>query len=233
MKGFFEYWQTDFYSGAVTFLLAVVVFIVSLQRKKQHPQLKPLIFFFLAYILGELVRAVDRGIGVDRPLRAKISTYLDVVETIIEFFAFFLVIKNYIVSVKIKKILKPLSFLFIVPATVCFVYYKFAHGKIDQYFLQAFFTFQAFLLIVACALYYVDLFTKEPKLKLMDDPSFWVITGLAFFMLCTLPFSILGMHLIKVDFQLYVQLFMIFEVFYWILFLMIIKAYFCKPAIAK
>jgi hypothetical protein len=230
-KEFLAYWETDYYSGAVSFLLAVTGVVVSL-KKRQNPKLKPLIFFFLAYVLIGIIRSINRGIELDKPLRIKITIYLDFVDTIVEFFAFYLVIKSYVVSVRIRKRLKPFPFLFLASITIYFLYYLITHGKVDQYFLQAIFTIQAFLLITGCIFYYVDIFTTEPKLKLTHDPSFWVVTGVAFFMLCTMPFSIFGMYLVKFDFRLYIQLFTLYEVFYWILFLMIIRAYFCKSAVS-
>jgi hypothetical protein len=229
MKELWKYFESDFYTVMVSFILAVTGFIISLKKNKQNRKLKPLIFFFLGYILNQVISGFNIEIGLPQPLRSHIFFYGDFIDTIIEFLAFFFFIKNYIVSVKIRKILNPVLPIGISSMLIYFAYYKITHAEIDQYFLQIVFTIQAFLLLVACIFYYVDLFTKEPKLMLTEDPSFWVVTGVAFFMLCTFPFSIFGLYLIKANYHLYVQLFVIFEVFYWILFLMIIKAYFCKP----
>jgi hypothetical protein len=231
-KEFLTYWKTDFYSIAISFALAVIGLIVSLKRK-QHYKLRPLIFFFLSYVLMEIIRSAIRGVPMYKILREQVRVYLDLVDTIVEFFTLFIVIKNYVISSRIREVLKLLPLVFMVLITAFFLHYEIGHGNPDQYFLQTIFTIQASLLIVACVLYYIDIFTREPKLKLTDDPSFWVATGVVFFMLCTLPFSILGMYLVKTNFNLYVQLFAIFEVFYWILFLMIIKAYFCRPIAAQ
>jgi hypothetical protein len=231
MKKFLEFWQTDFYTVAISFLLAVIGLIISLRRRQNH-KLRPLIFFFLGYVLLEVLQSVNRAMQLYRPLRVQISIYLDFADTIIEFFSLYLVIRNFVINARIIKILKTLPFVFAVSMAFYFFYYKITYEKLDQYFLQTIFTIQACLLIVASSCYYIDIFTKVPKSKLSDDPSFWVVTGVAFFMLCTLPFSILGLYLIKTNLHLYLQLFIIFEIFYWILFLMIIKAYFCNPVMA-
>lgn len=231
MKEFLAYWKVDFYTGIISFFLAVAGLIVSL-KKKENDKLKPLAFFFLAYVLMESIGVINRATHLYKPLRIKIALYVDLVVTIVEFLTFFSVIRNYITNDKIKKALTPLRPLFISATTIYFIYYIIAYNLHDQYFLQIVFTIEALLLVVACSFYYIDIFTKKPKTELTQDPSFWVVTGVAFFMLCTLPFSMVGLYLVKVNFHLYVQLFAVFEVFYWILFLMIIKAYFCKPLTA-
>jgi hypothetical protein len=232
MKEFLEFWSGDFYSVTVSFFLAVIGFVVSL-RRKQNYKLKPLIFFFLGYILLEIISSFVIGIQLHKPIRVKITIYSDFIDTIVEFLAFFFVIKNYVSNKQIGKAVKFLLPIFISLIIIYFLYYKINYNGLDQYFLQTVFTIQASLLIVACILYYVDLFTKEPKLKLTEDPSFWVVTGVAFFMLSTLPFSIFAMYLVKINFQLYIRLFIVYEIFYWILFLMIIRAYFCKSAATR
>jgi hypothetical protein len=232
MKEFLEFWSGDFYSVTVSFFLAVIGFVVSL-RRKQNYKLKPLIFFFLGYILLEIISSFVIGIQLHKPIRVKITIYSDFIDTIVEFLAFFFVIKNYVSNKQIGKAVKLLLPIFISLIITYFLYYKINYNGLDQYFLQTVFTIQASLLIVACILYYVDLFTKEPKLKLTEDPSFWVVTGVAFFMLSTLPFSIFAMYLVKINFQLYIRLFIVYEIFYWILFLMIIRAYFCKSAASR
>jgi hypothetical protein len=229
MDELLKYWKEHFYTEVVSYILAIVGFFISLRRNKLYPKLKPLSFFFLAYFLDVSFiygivatvsdpHLIDWGVGL-----------ADFIDTIIEFLVFVFVIKNHTVSIRISKALKSLLFLFPGIAIVYFLYYIMKNDRPNQFFLQNIFTIQASFLIVASVLYYVDVFKKEPKSNLISEPSFWVVTGLAFFMLSTLPFSILGLYLIKINYVLYSHLFSIFEVFYWILFLMIIKAYFCKP----
>lgn len=232
MKDLLKYWENGYYTVLVSFLLAVIGLLVSIFKRKQNKKLKPLLFFFLGFVVIELIYFYDMAANISQPLRNYLFYYPDFIDTIVEFLAFFYVIKNYIEDRRVKKRLTPLQPVFIGVLLIYFTYYTIIHKEIDQYFLQMIFTIQACFLITACILYYIDLFRKDPKLNLTADPSFWVVTGLAFFVICTLPFSFLGLYLTKLNYRLYVRLFIIFEVFYWILFSMVIKAYLCKPTTA-
>lgn len=234
MKEVLKYWEGTFYTGGISFLFAVLALFVSTWKQKENQKLKPLTFFLLAYILGQLLILVEWCTELfPVKLKHRIFLYTDLTITIIEFLAFFYVIKNHIVGIKRKRYLNLLLPGFISWVVIYFIYYNTASHEIDNYFLQVVFTIQASFLIIACLIYYADLFTVEPKDSVKAYPSFWAITGITFFMLCTLPFSIFGLYLVKANRHLYDQLFTVFEVFYCILFLMIIRAYFCKPVAAK
>jgi hypothetical protein len=233
MKQLAKYLYTSFYTDLICSLIAVIGLIISIRKRKQYPQLNPLIFFFASYVLLGLINYFIIATKTVLHLKYTIFRYSDFIDTIIEFIAFFFIIKNHIISSKIKKALNPLLVFFTSSIFLYFIYYKSNYAEIDQYFLQAIFTVQASFLIIACILYYMDLFRKEPDLNLANQPSFWVITGVFFFMLCTLPFSLFCSYLFKTNYYLYAQLFSIFNIFYCILFLMIIKAYFCKPETAQ
>lgn len=229
MKEILKFWYGPFYTDLISFLVALAGLIISIWKRAKNRKLNPLIFFFLAYILDLLFARI---IFQDKVLFIQynyLGTYADFFDTIIEFFAFFFLIKNHIVNIRIKKNLNSLLPIFLSLVILYFIYYRITRVKIDQYFLQNIFTIQALFLSIACVLYYIDLYKKESKLNLTVLPSFWAITGLSFFMVCTLPYSILGSYLMQTDFRSYFQLFSIFNIFYCILFLMIMKAYFCRP----
>jgi hypothetical protein len=233
MKELLKFFETRFYTDLVSLLLAVIGLVISICKVNQNPKLKPLFFFFLGYVLTlSFAYFIAHDILLYRRYYM-LALYIDFFDTIVEFLAFFFLIRNHIVSVEMRKILNPLLSIFLSLVFIYFIYYKIGHADINNYFLQGIFTIQASLLILACILYYIDLFKRTPDLNLSGLPSFWAVAGLSFFMLCTLPFSMLGFYLIKTNSRLYYQLFSIFNIFYCILFLMIIKAYFCKPETAK
>jgi hypothetical protein len=231
MKEILKYSWGALYTDLISFSVALVGLIISIWKGKQNPRLKPLFFFFLAYVLDLFICRLtyqNRALFNRYDL---INLYIDSIDTVIEFLAFFFLLKNHIASVKIKRALNPLFPFFLISICTYYIFYTVAHPEIDEFFKQNIFTLQAVCLVTACILYYIDLFNRKPVLNLTALPSFWAITGLSFFMLCTLPFSVLGFYLLKTNYALYRQLFSIFNIFYCILFLMIIKAYLCKPSI--
>jgi len=230
MKEILKYSHEMLYTDLVSFSVAVIGLLVSVWKRNQNRQLTPLFFFFLGYVFDFLFSFFIHQNATLLNRYRILSNYIGFFYTIVEFLAFFFLIKNHLTSDKIKSFLKPLLPVFVGPIFIYFIYYKISRTEIDQYFLQFTYTIQAPVLVFACVLYFMELFTKEPKLDLSSLPSFWAVTGLAFFMLCTLPFSILGLYLIKTNYNLIFQLFSIVNISYCLLFMMIIKAYLCKPS---
>ena len=188
VKELFNHFYTSFYIEPIIFFVGAVGLVISIKKRTQNPKLKPLIFFFLGYIVGSLIYYFTIAAKIEGHLNNTIFYYTDFADTAIEFLTFFLVIKNYIVNDKIKKALDPLLYVFVGSVLFFLLAYKISLREIDQYFLQTVFTIEALVLIIACILYYIDLFKQKPDLNFTAAASFWAVTGVLFFMLCTLPF---------------------------------------------
>ncbi len=229
MEKVLDYWRFTYYTAPLNLILALIALIIAIVKWKKQFIQNSLIYFYISYIMLLLVAFADAATKpkFDPPLRLAF-TFIELITTIIELFVFHYVVIKFISSTKIQRRLKPIPYVFIFYIIVNFIW-KNKNGIIDQAFLQNVFTVQAIFLIVACISYYVDLFVKEPNFKLLNEPSFWIVTGLSFFMICTFPFSILGQILMKANYKLYLQLFSIFNIFYCLLFIMIIRSYLCKP----
>lgn len=91
------------------------------------------------------------------------------------------------------------------------------------------YTVEAVILLLLCSFYYFELFRKKPSVNLKNEPAFWISTGLLFFMACTLPFSFLDNYIAYYYPHLHRVLYPIFDVFYILLFAMLIKACLCRP----
>jgi hypothetical protein len=228
-----RFWSYTFYVPAISLFLSLAGLTISIFKWKEKKDLKLLPLFFLSYIIANTIILFQVFTkSVDRPSSVRLTHCSDFFDTIVEFLVFFLLIKGTI-SKKLQRLMLPLLILFIGLIVAIFFSSKKIFWEIDQPFLQKIYTVEAVVLIICCVLYYIDLFTKKFIIILIKDSCFWVVTGLTFFMLCTLPFSIFGQYLVNADYYLYFQLFRIFEIFYCILFLMIIKGYLCKEANIK
>jgi hypothetical protein len=83
-------------------------------------------------------------------------------------------------------------------------------------------------LLIPCAFYYTEIFRLKPNLQLAQEPSFWVVTGLSFVLICTFPLSLCINYLYQTNKIVYSNLYSIFYIFYFLLFLMIIRGHLCK-----
>ena len=71
------------------------------------------------------------------------------------------------------------------------------------------YTLESAILLIPSLFYYFQLFTKPPTINLIKESSFWVVTGIFFSMICSLPYCIIENYLRKINFEVATQLFSI------------------------
>jgi hypothetical protein len=233
MNEIIKFWESAYYTQAMTFVLAAVTIFIALKNWNRSGNLRSLFPFFTFYFLLQVITlyACLSYTRNDRNLLL-IFRYFDFVTTVTEFLAFSYYAKGQIKNEHLKSIIRKAQIFFLLVASILFTV-TIINYRITQATLQYTYSIEAAFLIVISFYYYYDLFKQQPSFQLLELPSFWVITGMSFFMVCTLPFSIFGQFIVKSNYRLYLQVFCIFNIFYCLLFLMIIKAYKCKPLLIK
>lgn len=84
-------------------------------------------------------------------------------------------------------------------------------------------------LFLPCLFFFYEVFKTSASISLANQPSFWIVTGFSFMIVCTFPFYLLETYLIANMPNLYNQIYTLNYVFYCLIFLLICKAYLCKP----
>ena len=87
---------------------------------------------------------------------------------------------------------------------------------------------------IFCLVFYINLFKNTPRLNILQEPSFWIITGLFFYTCLSLPFFALNEY-IKIYFSQPVayDIFVFSNIFIIIMHLFFIKAYLCTTRLHK
>lgn len=228
MKNILDYFSKCYFTAAINILLALICLAFSFSKNTKNKKLLILRYFFYAYLLEQSIALwIEYYKPKYRPFVAYLFQYTDFLVTIFEFSLFVFFIRSIISQKSLKKLVSLLSITFYLFVLVLSVSHNLFQGGISQHFLQNIYIVESVFLILSCVIYYVDLFRITHAFNLVYESSFWVITGIALFSLGTLPFSIIGEYFITISFQLYAHLFAIFEIFYSVLFLMIIRAYLC------
>ncbi len=90
-----------------------------------------------------------------------------------------------------------------------------------------------FLLLFPCLYFFYDLLTNDSALSknILRSPSFWITTGLFFYIIISLPFLLIGDKLLNQNFKLYNLMFSIHYISLSFLFLCITKAFSCKKTL--
>lgn len=231
MSQLIKFLHESYFTSFICLLTSVIGFIISILNRKKHPILDYFPYYFLAHILVNISFSIHDAYFSKSAIHStllSLNTFVDYAFTIMEFIIFIYVFERTLIQK--TKFLKALRLSFLALSLLLLSKDLFRYSILSQSTLHNIFTLQASFLIIACIMYYFQIFRLPPYIKLREDPVFWIATGLVFFMICTLPLSLAINHIRTSSLLLYRQLFSIFYIFYCLLFLMIINAFLCKPA---
>ena len=209
----------------------IAALVISLVRRRQHPRLRHFPLYLAALLLLFPLSYIGLAQTLKQDNQVKSINYFfhyDYIVTLIEFLVFIRFFRSEIKHVIARKILQLL--------TVGFVAYFFFELVNDNFFYKSIseqtqarvYTVESLILVLPCAFYFIEMFKDPMKSKLSEEPGFWIASGLSFFVLCTLPFSLAENFLRKNHPQTMLQMYSIFYVFYILLTLLIIRAYLCR-----
>jgi hypothetical protein len=229
MKPILTYFENTYFTDLASFLFAIFGLLVSI-RITRHNNLIVFKFYFACYILIKLINYLTVALystqKFNQTIITEISDYTDYIFTIIEYCCFAWFLKNHVNKV----VFKISSLIFFSSALILYTYQIATTNNLQYAYTSILFTIQAITLLMNCISYFVIIFKNVPDLALTNEPHFWVVTGLTFFMVSTLPFSVYSYYLSTI---LLANAFSIFFVFYSILFGMIIRGYLCKQIVTK
>jgi hypothetical protein len=234
IESLLRYWKGNYYTDGLVLLMAIVAIVVISKNKLKTINI--FTYYFAAFIILKsfyFSHALFISNTSFHHTMVSIDYYADYIFTLFEFYIFVSFFKTILGSSVDQKILKWIFWCFSVIGITILIHDVISYGYPEKVNLHSLFIVQAISLLVPCTLYYIHLFKDEPTLNLLNEPSFWIVTGLSFFMVCTLPYSFFIDYLLKTDILLYGHLFSIFHIFYLLLFTMIIRAHLCKPIATK
>lgn len=220
-----------FYIWGILYLVTITGLIVATTKRKKNSLLKNFIVYF-AFFLFDIIGCDIYQLFFNK-LNFRYDEYIDYLFTLVELLIFSIFFYNILNNTILKKLIQVITLAFILFAIVSILTNKYFYYAISQQARNRIYTIEAIVLIFYCVFYYIGLFKKSIYPDLINEPSFWIVTGISFFMICTLPYSLMEIYLLK-NFKLIgYQLYSIFYVFYILLFIMIIKGFYCKPNLAK
>jgi hypothetical protein len=231
MKDLFHYVQSGYFTSIVSLLTSLVCYIGASKMKCDNNDLGIFRFYFLSYAILIFYNYVAAYFNTVDTLI--VDTLADFVFTVFEFLTFMIYFNRIFIELKNRQFIKTVSVFFLIFAFTLAIKDLVYDNYIKVKSLHTIYNIQAIALIVPCCLYYCEMFFKKPYENLLNQPEFWIISGLSIFMLSTLPFSLLTNHLISIDRSLFEYLYSIFNIFYCILFVFILKGFKCNSRVFK
>lgn len=178
-------------NSIVLFLLGLIVllFIIRKTVSKKNPLYLKLILVYLFLIISQLSFANYIMLSTADERLVNMSAYVFI---IFEYAIFTTLLSKFIRSTIIKKYLLVSCILFITIGIVSW-YAISMHRKALSFITSV----ECISLIPFCLYYFSELLTNPPLLKITGEPSFWIITGILFLLICITPFYLAFNHLKK------------------------------------
>ena len=225
-------WQNQFYTSALLIIVLIIVIRTSIKHRKKFILLRYFPIYAAALLLDFVFLDLyyfAKDANYHRDFFAALSSYIDYFFTLLELIIF----SHFYYQVINNRIIKKLIFIFNILFILFFIYMatkdNYFYKDISEATQSIVYTVESIVLLFLCSFYFIELFKRLPLMDLKNEPAFWVSTGVFFFMACTLPYSLLENHIRKNYPNSVMTSYSIFHVFYILLFVIIIRAYLCRP----
>ena len=126
---------------------------------------------------------------------------------------------------------KIISYVLIVTYFIFFIFLTVLGNLYNRLmsFKSEIYVVQSLIIITYCVFYYINIFTNVSRLILKKEATFWITTGVFCMLLGILPFSIAENYLMTSYRNSWIILSSIYNLFYILNFIMLIKASLCNP----
>jgi hypothetical protein len=226
----FYYWSLSYYTIPAATLMALTGGIIFLVKKRTKTSTYLFVYYFAAYVILSLIYSVSVLFSTKslHHIVVRIERFTDFSFTLFEFLIFYIFFQETLRTNIHKKLLVIVAFVFFIVGVSLLIYLAFLFEASQLWPVHFLYNLQAVSLLIPCAFYYTEIFKRKPDLHLAQEPSFWVVTGLSFVLICTFPLSLCINYLYQTNKIIYSNFYSIFYIFYFLLFLMIIQGHLCK-----
>lgn len=158
-------------------IILLTTFVLSLAVYLQKPVVIYLKFFPVYFFCSFLTEVLTEFLAH----QGKYNTGLANAWAIIEFNFYFFVLREIIVSLKIRKVLLFITILYTLLSLLMLYAQKYVG------FNPVNFTSGCLITVVFCIYYFIELFQGTESKSLAKLPAFWIVTGILFTNVCTFP----------------------------------------------
>jgi hypothetical protein len=223
-------WQRSYYSGVLMFLLEAMALIMGLRYAKKDRVAQ----FLIVYIIFDLIILfsdwyVISDASILKEFRSGFILYTNALVYYFEF-SFYIYFFSKLFNRKVIKKLLFIFFLIITVLTILFLLTKFSFiSNRSSYLLQMIWIFGLLGVLFLCIYYFIQLFASDLSMPLQMRPSFWIVLGIFFYALISIPYFLISRHLIRINSEIFGKLAAVFfYIPYAMNFIFLSKAFLCK-----
>ncbi len=193
--------------------------------------------FFITYIAFDFcillaVLYMETNLRISRTFHSYFQDTTNTLVAYVELLVYFYFFKKVLKGNRIKVILTRLAVIYSV-IIIIFLATKFVFDT-NRYSYIAYITgaIEFIFLLVPCIYYFLHLFKANSSLPLTDRPSFWIVTGIFFFSLISIPYYLLNRYFFSTQYELrYLFNAVLYYIPFTANFIFLIKAFLCKKTL--
>ncbi len=210
----FKYFSIFYYAVPIQMITTLLFIIVGLANYKKINEFKSLLLYgiisMMQCILGVYISVfTDHDLGKITFIRNSINIFM-----LFEYIIFYSFIINSIALNVIKNILMIFFIGYVVVVLYCWIFTS-AFNKPPAYLT----IIESYLMIIGCLFYYLEIFVCPPKVKLLDHPKFWFVTGMLILFAFLVPFYLQYDNILLQYLSLYNTVYIMNFIGYTILFI--------------
>jgi len=226
----FASFSTYYYSYVLMFLIELITLVIAIKygRKSKigFAFLLYISFDFFVFLLG---RVIAFHTNVPKEFTGTYVNTSNAIISLVELLVYYYFFSEILLNKKINMIMRMFGLIYfaliIIYSTTKF---EFLTDR-TTYVSHLLGTIEFLFLIPPCLVYFHNLLNNNSEIPLLERPSFWIVTGIFFFALISIPFYLMSIYL-KNDinniwFKLSAAL---FYIPFTINFCCLIKAFLCK-----
>lgn len=225
------------YTGILWLISSLVALIIGLKNYRKERSFQLLIIYCLSSLL--LMNVTFNFINYSLKFsKYKSFIYSEIINTffvIVEISTFFYFFKQILNSKLVQHLIKVFSIILLMLCIAFLI--KLTENGISKFQIRnisySINIIEFFSLIILCLIYFYRILTKDQikPVKLNDSPSFWIVSGLFFYCIVSLPFLFIGNKMYVRSPYLFYLMGSIHYTSISLLFLCLAKAFSCKKTI--
>jgi len=193
--------QRTYYSQLLMLCVELTAVIIGLMYVRKDKTGR----FFIAYIAFDFcILLTDLFFTASGISKKFVSEFVNITNTLIAFVELLVYFYYFDKILEGRKIKKILALLAIIYSTIVMIFLATRFSFItNRYGYVAYITgaIEFVFLLFPCVYYFLQLFKTNSPLQLNERPSFWIVTGIFFFSLISIPYYLLNKYFISTKYE--------------------------------
>lgn len=223
----------SFYTMPLMIALNILFLVIAVKYRSYEKSFKVFILYGLLFLIentaGITLSLFDKVVIKNTALTTRLGEYSTLVFVQIEFVAFYVFFCHQLSQQRIQNKIAVTGKVYalatmLVTLATCFNAVPFTIKDLTAYISIA----NSIMVLIPAFYYFYTLFVEPPVKNLLQEPSFWITTGIAFLQAINIPIFLIENYLIKQFLTVWYSMYSISYIAYCILFILLIISLLCN-----